>query len=64
MASLPDLQTLKEAFLYCRDMDASLAERLEAFSFATRRLLRSGAEHHPSFCRTQKRSFRHEYCHD
>jgi peroxiredoxin len=31
--------TLKEAFLYCRDMDASLNERLEAFSEATRYLI-------------------------
>jgi peroxiredoxin len=39
MASLAKFQTLEEAFLYCRDMDASLAERLEAFSLATRYLL-------------------------
>ena len=31
--------TLQEAFLYCRDMDASLNERLEAFSDATRDLI-------------------------
>ena len=39
MASLAKFQTLEEAFLYCRDMDASLAKRLEAFSLATRYLL-------------------------
>ena len=39
MASLATFQTLEEAFLHCRDMDASLAERLEAFSLATRYLL-------------------------
>ena len=32
-------RTLKEAFLYCRDMDASLQERLETFSEATRYLI-------------------------
>ena len=31
--------SLPEAFLYCRDMDASLNERLEAFSDATRYLI-------------------------
>jgi peroxiredoxin len=31
--------SLTEAFLYCRDMDASLNERLEAFSEATRYLI-------------------------
>lgn len=35
----PSFQSIEEAFLYCRDMDASLAERLEAFSTATRYLL-------------------------
>jgi len=30
---------VKEAFLYCRDMDASLNERLETFSEATRYLI-------------------------
>ena len=35
----PVFATLKEAFLYCRDMDASLQERLEAFSEATRYLI-------------------------
>jgi len=39
MASLAKFQTLEEAFLYCRDMDAPLVERLEAFSLATRCLL-------------------------
>ena len=31
--------TIREAFHYCRDMDASLNERLEAFSEATRYLI-------------------------
>jgi peroxiredoxin len=35
----PAFATLEEAFLYCRDMDASLNERLEAFSQATRYLI-------------------------
>ena len=35
----PVFATLKEAFLYCRDMDASLQERLETFSEATRYLI-------------------------
>ena len=35
----PSFQTLEEAFRYCRDMDAPLAERLEAFSAATRYLI-------------------------
>ena len=35
----PVFATLNEAFLYCRDMDASLQERLEAFSEATRYLI-------------------------
>ncbi len=35
----PAFATLEEAFLYCRDMDASLNERLEAFSEATRYLI-------------------------
>jgi peroxiredoxin len=39
MTSLPDFQTLEEAFLYCRDMDASLSERLDAFSLVTRYFL-------------------------
>ena len=34
----PAFATLDEAFRYCRDMDASLNERLEAFSEATRYL--------------------------
>jgi peroxiredoxin len=38
MTSLPDFQTIEEAFLYCRDMDASLAERLDAFAAALRRM--------------------------
>ena len=37
--STPAFQSLTEAFLYCRDMDASLNERLEAFSEATRYLI-------------------------
>ena len=39
MVSLPNFHTLEEAFLYCRDMDASLGERLDAFSLETRYLL-------------------------
>ncbi len=39
MNSVPTFQTLAEAFTYCRDMDASLAERLDAFNDATRYLL-------------------------
>ncbi|HZP10434.1 peroxiredoxin-like family protein [Methyloceanibacter sp.] len=39
MNELPAFATLDEAFLYCRDMDASLNERLEAFSAATRYLI-------------------------
>jgi len=35
----PAFATLNEAFRYCRDMDASLQERLEAFSEATRYLI-------------------------
>ncbi len=35
----PAFATLNEAFRYCRDMDASLTERLEAFSEATRYLI-------------------------
>ncbi len=35
----PAFATLTEAFLYCRDMDASVNERLEAFSEATRYLI-------------------------
>ena len=35
----PAFATLDEAFRYCRDMDASLNERLEAFSEATRYLI-------------------------
>jgi peroxiredoxin len=35
----PNFRTIEEAFLYCRDMHAPLAERLEAFSDATRYLL-------------------------
>jgi len=37
--STPAFPSLTEAFLYCRDMDASLSERLEAFSEATRYLI-------------------------
>ena len=36
---IPAFNTLQEAFLYCRNMDASLNERLEAFSEATRYLI-------------------------
>ena len=39
MNEQPAFANLKEAFLYCRDMDASLNERLEAFSEATRYLI-------------------------
>ncbi len=35
----PAFANIEEAFLYCRDMDASLAERLDAFSSATRYLI-------------------------
>jgi len=35
----PVFTTIEEAFLYCRDMDASLSERLDTFSFATRYLI-------------------------
>ena len=35
----PAFASLTEAFLYCRDMDASLNERLDAFSAATRYLI-------------------------
>jgi peroxiredoxin len=35
----PAFANLTEAFLYCRDMDASLNERLEAFTAATRYLI-------------------------
>jgi peroxiredoxin len=35
----PAFASVEEAFLFCRDMDASLAERLDAFSFATRYLI-------------------------
>ncbi len=34
----PVFHTLDEAFRYCRDMDASLRERLDAFSNAARAL--------------------------
>ena len=39
MNSIPTFQTLADAFSYCRDMDASLAARLDAFNDATRYLL-------------------------
>jgi peroxiredoxin len=39
MSSLPTFQSLAEAFSYCRDMDASLAERLDAFNDSTRYLI-------------------------
>ena len=35
----PVFQSIDEAFRYCRDMNAPLAARLEAFSAATRYLL-------------------------
>lgn len=35
----PAFATLEEAFAYCRDMDAPLNERLDAFSAATRYLI-------------------------
>lgn len=35
----PTFNTIEEAFLYCRDMHAPLADRLAAFSAATRYLL-------------------------
>ena len=38
MNSKPLSQLLEEAFVQCRDMDASLAERLQAFAEAVRRL--------------------------
>jgi hypothetical protein len=38
MMTTPAFASLEEAFLYCRDMDASLAQRLDAFSLATRYL--------------------------
>ena len=38
MNSKPLSQLLEEAFVECRDMDASLAERLQAFADAVRRL--------------------------
>ena len=37
MNSKPLSQLLEEAFVQCRDMDASLAERLQAFAEAVRR---------------------------
>src|SRR5690242_20701330 len=39
MMTTPAFANVEEAFLYCRDMDASLAERLDAFSLATRYLI-------------------------
>ena len=38
MISLPDFHTIEEAFVYCRDMDASLSERLDTFAAAARAL--------------------------
>jgi peroxiredoxin len=35
----PAFNSIEEAFLYCRDMDASLHERLDTFSGATRYLI-------------------------
>jgi peroxiredoxin len=37
--TIPAFSSVEEAFLYCRDMDASLSERLETFSDATRYLI-------------------------
>ena len=37
MNSKPLSELLEEAFIRCRDMDASLAERLQAFADAVRR---------------------------
>src|SRR5262245_14057988 len=34
----PPFTTVQEAFLYCRDMDASLSERLETFANVARAL--------------------------
>ena len=34
----PAFATVEEAFVYCRDLDASLSERLEAFAEASRAL--------------------------
>src|SRR5690242_19144079 len=39
MMTTPAFTSVEEAFLYCRNMDASLAERLDAFSLATRYLI-------------------------
>lgn len=39
----PDFSTLEEAFMYCRDMDASLGERLRLFADVSR-ALRPGAQ--------------------
>ena len=39
MMTTPAFTSVEEAFLYCRDLDASLAERLDAFSLATRYLI-------------------------
>ena len=38
MNSKPLSELLEEAFVQCRDMDASLAERLQAFADAVREL--------------------------
>ena len=38
MSSKPLAEALEEAFIQSRDMDASLAERLQAFADAVRRL--------------------------
>jgi len=40
----PDFTTVEEAFAYCRDMDASLAERLQLFSDVSRALHPEGQE--------------------
>jgi hypothetical protein len=39
MMTTQALASLEKAFLYCRDIDASLAQRLDAFSLATRYLI-------------------------
>ncbi len=40
----PEFKTLEDAFAYCRDLDASLAERLQLFSDVSRALRPEGQE--------------------
>jgi len=40
----PAFATVEEAFVYCRDLDASLSERLDAFAAASRVLLPAAQE--------------------